>query len=201
MYEMKLYSQELSKEFGITIVLARTPAETTAQKFAVSDLLDEKYSLMAEKNMNGDIETAKKELQYKKDLPVYYTNGTHIPVSANISIVDRICYEQTFFPIVDGGNILHIWLGEGIPDTDGLQELAMHIAQKTQTGYFAFTRDLTVCKDEGFVSFGINDCCPKCKSYNIDHLSRITGYLQSVSGWNAGKKQELIDRNRLNTMK
>lgn len=201
MYEMKLFAKKLSNDLGITIALARTPAETTAQKFAVSDLLDPKYSSFAENNMNGDIETAKKELQNTKDLPIYYTNGTHIPVSANISIIDRINYEQTFFPIVDGGNILHIWLGEGAPDPDGLQELAMYIAKNTQVGYFSFTRDLTVCKDEGFVCSGIKDYCPKCKSYNIDHLSRITGYLQSVSGWNAGKKQELLDRNRTNSLK
>lgn len=198
MYEMKQYAHKLSEEHGITIALARTPAETTAQRFAVSDLLHAQYASKAEFNMNGDIETAKKELGTTKDLPVYYTNGTHIPVAADISVIDRINYEQTFFPIVDGGNILHIWLGEGNPDPDGLQEMAMYIARNTQTGYFAFTRDITVCKDEGYVASGIKDCCPKCGSCNIDHLSRITGYLQSVSGWNAGKKQELLDRVRVN---
>jgi len=74
--------------------------------------------------------------------------------------------------------------------------MAMHIAKNTHTGYFAFTRDMTVCKDEGYVASGIKECCPKCGSHNIDHLSRITGYLQSVDGWNAGKKQELLDRTR-----
>ena len=197
MYELKFYAKELSRKYGMTIALARTPAETTAQKFAVSDLLNSKYSKLAEKNMNGDIKTAKEKLQYTKDVPVYYTNGTHIPVSANISIVDKINYEQTFFPIVDGGNIFHIWLGEGFPDTDGLQELAMYIAKQTQIGYFSLTRDLTICKDEGFVSPGLKDRCPLCNSENIEHFSRITGYLQSVSGWNEGKKQELIDRKKL----
>lgn len=195
MYEMKLYAQKLSAENGITIALARTPAETTAQRFAISDLIH--YGDKAENNMNGDVEQARKFLGTTKDLPVYYTNGTHIPVGADISIIERIGYEQTFFPIVDGGNILHIWLGEGAPDPDGLQEMAMYIAQNTQTGYFAFTRDMTICKDEGYVASGIKDCCPKCGSTNIDHMSRITGYLQSVSGWNAGKKQELLDRVRV----
>lgn len=198
MYELKFFAKELSKKYGITIALARTPAETTAQKFAVSDLLDKKYSKLSENNMNGNIKVAKELLQQsKRDVPIYYTNGTHIPVSANISIIDKINYEQTFFPIVDGGNIFHIWLGEKFPDIDGLQELAMYISKQTQIGYFSFTRDLTICKDEGFVSSGLNKHCPKCNSTNVEHLSRITGYLQSVSGWNAGKKQELIDRNKL----
>ncbi len=196
MYEMKMHAQKLSQENGIEIALARTPAETTAQRFAVSDLLHPEYAEKAENNMNGDVELTKKELGTTKDLPVYYTNGTHIPPGADISVIERINYEQTFFPIVDGGNILHIWLGEGTPDPDGLQEMAMHIAKNTHTGYFAFTRDMTVCKDEGYVASGIKESCPKCGSHNIDHLSRITGYLQSVDGWNAGKRQELVDRTR-----
>ncbi|MCK4458686.1 MAG: hypothetical protein KAU52_03060 [Methanosarcinales archaeon] len=31
---------------------------------------------------------------------------------------------------------------------------------------------------------------------NVEQLSRVTGYLQAVSGWNAAKKQELEDRKR-----
>jgi len=38
--------------------------------------------------------------------------------------------------------------------------------------------------------------CEKCDSKNLDYISRITGYLQAVSGWNEGKKQELLDRMR-----
>lgn len=38
--------------------------------------------------------------------------------------------------------------------------------------------------------------CPKCKSHDIEALSRITGYIQAVSGYNAGKAQELKDRQR-----
>jgi len=39
-------------------------------------------------------------------------------------------------------------------------------------------------------------CCPLCKSHDVMVLSRITGYIQDVSGWNAGKAQELKDRTR-----
>ncbi|MDD4497093.1 MAG: anaerobic ribonucleoside-triphosphate reductase, partial [Methanosarcinaceae archaeon] len=131
MFEMKMYAQKLSQDTGMEIALARTPAETTAQRFAVSDLLHREYAEKAEAIVQGDMESAKKDLRKTHDLPVYYTNGTHIPPGADISLVDRINYEHTFFPIVDGGNIMHIWLGEGKPDPDGLQELAMHIAKNT----------------------------------------------------------------------
>ncbi|MCQ1535998.1 anaerobic ribonucleoside-triphosphate reductase [Methanosarcina sp. KYL-1] len=199
MFEMKMHAQKLSEENDMEIALARTPAETTAQRFAVSDLLHKEYADKAESTIKGDLDAALHDINETHDLPVYYTNGTHIPPGANISLAERIKYEHTFFPVVDGGNIMHIWLGEGKPDPEGLQELAMHIAKNTQTGYFAFTRDMTVCTDGGYVASGILDRCPKCGSENVEHLSRITGYLQPVAGWNKGKQQELRDRKRYGT--
>jgi rubredoxin len=38
--------------------------------------------------------------------------------------------------------------------------------------------------------------CPKCYNHSVVSLSRVTGYVQSVDGWNNGKKQELKDRQR-----
>jgi len=38
--------------------------------------------------------------------------------------------------------------------------------------------------------------CPDCGSHDVVQISRVTGYLQDVSGWNAGKQQELKDRVR-----
>lgn len=40
--------------------------------------------------------------------------------------------------------------------------------------------------------------CPECGSHDVVQVSRVTGYLQDVSGWNAGKQQELKDRTRYN---
>jgi len=39
-------------------------------------------------------------------------------------------------------------------------------------------------------------CCPVCMNHNVEQLSRVTGYMSSVSGWNAAKKQEFQDRQR-----
>jgi len=38
--------------------------------------------------------------------------------------------------------------------------------------------------------------CPDCGSSDVVAISRVTGYLQSVDGWNSGKRQELKDRVR-----
>jgi len=38
--------------------------------------------------------------------------------------------------------------------------------------------------------------CPVCGAHDVVQLSRITGYIQDVSGWNAGKRKELELRRR-----
>ncbi len=196
MTEMEMYARELSQKHDVEIALARTPAETTGQRFGVSDLLHEEYREQAKGVLKGDVEIAMRDIKKSHDLPVYYTNGTHVPPGADVSLIERIKYEHVFFPIVDGGDIMHIWLGEGAPDAKGLKEFAMNLARNTQTGYFAFTKDMTVCLDDFHMMSGLKESCENCGSSNIEQLSRVTGYIQSVSGWNAAKKQELEDRMR-----
>jgi len=144
MTELELYARELSARHGMTIALARTPAETTGQRFAVADLLDRRFRPHAERVIKGDLEDALSRLGTSTDLPVYYTNGTHVAPGAPVPLTKRMEIEHVFFPIVDGGNIFHIWLGERRPDPRGLMEMAFNLCRRTQIGYFAFTRDLTV---------------------------------------------------------
>jgi ribonucleoside-triphosphate reductase len=144
MTEMEIYSRELSHKNNMTIALARTPAETTGQRFAVADLLDRRYHDFAKAVIKGDLEEGLEQLGKSRDLPIYYTNGTHVAPGANVPLTKRMEVEHVFFPIVDGGNIFHIWLGEARPDPRGLMDMAMKLCRNTQIGYFAFTRDITV---------------------------------------------------------
>jgi ribonucleoside-triphosphate reductase len=142
--EMELYARELSQKNTMTIALARTPAETTGQRFAVADLLDRRYHDFAKAVIKGDLEEGLEQLGKSRDLPIYYTNGTHVAPGADVPLTKRMEVEHVFFPIVDGGNIFHIWLGEARPDPRGLMDMAMKLCRNTQIGYFAFTRDITV---------------------------------------------------------
>jgi ribonucleoside-triphosphate reductase len=200
MTEMEMYAKELSSRHDMTIALARTPAETTAQRFAVSDLIHEEFRECAEKVVKGDLKAAKANISKTRDLPIYYTNGTHLPPEADVPIFERAKLEHVFFPIVDGGNIFHIFMGEATPDPQGLMDFGMRLAKSTQIGYFTFTKDMTVCLGCYKVSSGLKDRCPNCDSADVDHISRITGYLQAVSGWNGAKRQELKDRKRYNDL-
>ncbi len=144
MTELELYAKELSMKHDMTIALARTPAETTGQRFSVADLINKEFSKGAKQVAKGDLETTLEKIGTTLDLPVYYTNGTHVSPGADVTLTRRMEIEHVFFPIVDGGNIFHIWLGEARPDPRGLMDMAMNLCKNTQIGYFAFTRDLTV---------------------------------------------------------
>lgn len=142
--ELNKHARKLSEESGLKIVVARTPAETTCQRFAVSDLLNPDYAEHARKVVKGDLDAFDRLKKTTRDLPVYYTNGTHVAVDAPISLPERMKIENPFFVMVQGGNIFHVWLGEAHPEPRGLYEFCMNIATQTQIGYFAFTRDMTI---------------------------------------------------------
>lgn len=195
---MQKYRRELEEKHGIKVALARTPAESCAQRLAVCDLLSEDFRLMAEKTVKGDVERAKRLLRNGvRDVPVYYSNGTHVFVGAKIPLSRKLLIEHKFFPILSGGNIFHIWLGEAYPDPETLFKVTERIATRTQVGYFAYTKDLTICNSCGRVSPLLNNSCPYCNSPDVHWWSRVTGYYQDVSGWNEAKKRELLDRYRV----
>jgi hypothetical protein len=60
------------------------------------------------------------------------------------------------------------------------------------------------CRCVGDIHSGVNYCekcgqpiCP-CGCHNVVVISRVTGYLSSISGWNASKLAEFKDRDRYN---
>jgi ribonucleoside-triphosphate reductase len=209
--EMNRYCKMMSDLHGLKIVLARTPAETVAQKFAVSDLLNEEFREKAIKCIKGDLKTAIELCKSgSRDLPVYYSNGFAPYVGSELNILEKIKLEDEFWPFVDGGAITHIWLGEKDPDPIGLMKFAFNIFENTNIGYLAFTKDLSQCINCNNIMGGLIKECNKCKSDNINWFSRITGYYSEVakvrngitskSRWNAAKTQELTDRNKINNI-
>ncbi|MFA0821808.1 MAG: anaerobic ribonucleoside-triphosphate reductase [Methanomethylovorans sp.] len=170
--------EEFFREDGIEYTLEQTPAESTAHRLAMID-----RNNFGEKAKVQGIEGA-----------YYYTNSTHMPYHANISLIDRINIESEFHPYFTGGTICHIWMGESYPDPAGLNEFIRKLAG-TKLAYFCFSPDFSVCS-AGHTSRGVSELCPMCASPVIDHMSRVTGYYGHVNQWNPGKKAEYAQRHR-----
>lgn len=180
MKAMKDIVAEFREESGLIFALARTPAESCAYRLAQIDLRN--YDGKAV--VNGPADSA------------YYTNSFHVNPSADIPLWKRLTIEGAFHPLTDGGAMSHVFLGESNPSTEGIYELTKKIATKTAIQYFAFTKDLSVCRNCSFTVGGLVDKCPSCGRGEMDWWSRITGYYQNINGWNKGKLEELKDRRR-----
>lgn len=180
---MRKTVEEFRKQTGLNFSLARTPAESTAYRFASIDLKN--YGERAVVQGNTVLGEG-----------VYYTNAFHVRPSADISLFKRLEIEGAFHPLTTGGAMSHVWLGEANPDPVALHELTKKIATKTAVQYFAYTKDFSICPKCDKVAPGLENSCPSCSSTEMIWWSRITGYYQSVSGWNKGKVAELRDRKR-----
>jgi ribonucleoside-triphosphate reductase len=177
-------STEFSQETGFRFGCIQTPAESCAYRLALID-----------RKLYGDKAVVQGDLINGSP---YYTNSSHIRPSAAIPLLDRINIESSFHPLLRGGVILHVWLGENNPSTEALWNLTRRIATKTLAAYFAYTRDLTICQKCSSVMPGLLSTCTNCGATgdSLEQWSRITGYYQQVRGWNAGKIAELKDRHR-----
>ena len=194
--EMEDIRAKYVKETGLNFAIARTPAESTSSRFAILDLMN--YPDQASTVVKGNLKNWRSTFEKggRTNVPVYYTNGFMLDHGAHVPLHKKIDIEENAFPMLSGGNIMNIFLGEHTPDPDALLAITEKIATQTQVGYWSYTTDLSECKKCFYNIPGMHDECPNCHSTEVEHYSRITGYYQAVSSWNAGKQQELKDRYR-----
>lgn len=181
-------ANQLKDETGLRWSVIQTPAESTAYRFATLD-----------KKQFGD----KAIVQGSADAS-YYTNSSHVPVDTQGSLIDKIKIEEKYHSLTSGGHIFHAFMGESYSDPDSLMSLTNKIAKKSDIGFWAYSSALSFCLKCKTLMKGLNNSCPTCgETEDVEWYDRITGYVQQVGraksasgGWNAGKRQELIDRRR-----
>ncbi len=194
--EMERIRGDFSAQTGLPFAVARTPAESCSTRLAILDLLH--HNDQAVTTVKGDITDWRQRLETggRTQVPVYYTNGFMLHYDAQVSLAEKIRIEEKAFPLLSGGNIFHVFLGEAAPDAEALAKLNARIALNSQLGYYSYTRDLSVCKNCHTTTGGLLEVCPLCGSGSLNWFSRITGYYQNVEGWNEGKRKELQLRHR-----
>lgn len=173
-----------SKKTGLKFILEQDPAESTCYRFARMDL--ERFP-EARQIVHGDI----------KRRMVYYTNSTHLATGVLLDPLERIEKEGRFHPLIEGGNITHIWLGENQPPPRSLAAIVKKTFFTTNSNQIAFSPEFTICWSCQRVCRGLHRTCPNCGSRKTDGITRITGYYTFTSGWNKGKLGELEERKRL----
>ncbi|MDD1777958.1 MAG: anaerobic ribonucleoside-triphosphate reductase [Candidatus Helarchaeota archaeon] len=174
--------EEFTESNMVKFSLWEQPAESTAERFAKLDLIHYPNEAIP--------------LGERPDY-VYYTNSDHLNYAANVPLFERINKQAAFHPIVQGGVITHIWMGEAHPDAEGLWKFTKAIAN-TPTAYFTYTLDFTQCLNCMHFINGIYNTCPNCGATGdaLEWWSRVTGYYSRVKRFNKGKFQEWHDRKR-----
>ncbi len=181
---MKLLVEKLSERHRMRFVLEQTPAESTAYRFAKLDL--KYHSPKSGYIVKGDLSRGE----------VYYTNSTHLNVSAPINPIERVKQEGLFHPLIEAGALTHLWIGEAKPSKESIANFVIKTFRQTQNDQIAFSPEFTTCNACHRTSRGLQAYCSYCGSKEVDGITRITGYFTKLSSWNKGKMGELRNRYR-----
>jgi ribonucleoside-triphosphate reductase len=124
----------------------------------------------------------------------YYTNSFHIDVDSNCSAFKKIETEAPFHNLCNGGCISYVELKEApIGNAEGLKEL-IDCAMQSGTNYLGFNFDKDVCKQCG--EEGVFDKCDNCACEDIIRIRRVSGYLEILDYFTAGKQAEVKNRKK-----
>ncbi|MDL2236330.1 ribonucleoside triphosphate reductase [Christensenellaceae bacterium OttesenSCG-928-K19] len=165
---------EIQEETGHFYNLEATPAEGTSYRLARLD--KEKYA---------DIICAGNGTPY-------YTNSSQLPVGYTDDIFETMDLQDELQSLYTGGTVLHLYLGERIPDKEVAKRLIRKIFENYKLPYISLTPTFSVCNDHGYLP-GEQFTCPECGA-DTEVWSRVVGYLRPVQNYHKGKKAEYKDR-------
>jgi ribonucleoside-triphosphate reductase len=169
----------IQKRDGVLYNLEQTPAETMSAKVAQKDL-----------SIYGD----RAHFGVKENGVVQYTNSTHIPVDANVSVVDKIRIEGSFHSSFNGGCISHLFLNE-LSNTKSMKVFTKILKEKSDLIYFSYTPTISVCGKCKKSFVGVYPNCINCGE-KTQIYTRVVGYYSSIDNWNFAKKEEFKKRKR-----
>jgi ribonucleoside-triphosphate reductase len=140
------YQQETNQLFN----LEATPGEGTTYRLAKSD----------KKKYGKKIITAA-DLGSTKAKDPYYTNSSQLPVGYTDDVWEALDLQDDFQTKYTGGTVLHIFLGEKMPNIESTRNFVRKVAENYTLPYFSITPTFSVCPVHGYIS-GEYEFCPKC---------------------------------------
>ncbi|TLU66417.1 anaerobic ribonucleoside-triphosphate reductase [Thalassotalea litorea] len=99
-----------------------------------------------------------------------------------------ILHGKEYTRYLDGGSALHLNLEQSVSEKNALNLL--NIAAATGCNYFCINVKITLCNSCEHIDKKTLQACPACQSTDIDHGTRVIGYLKRVSAFSKGRRQE-----------
>ncbi|MDD3148973.1 MAG: ribonucleoside triphosphate reductase [Candidatus Riflebacteria bacterium] len=192
-------------ETGHLYNLEATPAEGATHRFARED-----------RKRFPDI------IQAGTPQAAYYTNSTQLPVDFQGDLFEIMRHQEKLQTKYTGGTVLHLYVGERIPDAESCKRLVKKTLTQFRLPYVTITPTFSVCPKHGYIA-GEHQYCPTCDTIETRRIqaeaeaqghesnaqnitlpvesrqacevwTRVMGYFRPVSQFNAGKKSEYSDR-------
>lgn len=167
---------EFQKDTGHFYNLEATPGEGTAYRLAKMD-----------KKKYPDIITAGNEVPY-------YNNSTQLPVDFTDDIFETLDLQDELQSLYTGGTVLHLYMGENIPETKIAANLIRKVFEKYKLPYISLTPTFSICHNHGYLR-GEQYECPECGE-KTEVWSRVVGYLRPINNYNEGKREEYVNRKK-----
>ena len=152
--EILEYMRERMSEYqeadDILFNLEATPAEGTAYRLARLD--KEKFS---------DIVCANETAYQAEKANPYYTNSSQLPVGYTDDVFKALELQDNLQTKYTGGTVLHIFVGEAMPDIASTKALVRKVAENFHLPYYTISPTFSVCPIHGYIA-GEHEYCPKC---------------------------------------
>ncbi|WP_283708795.1 anaerobic ribonucleoside-triphosphate reductase [Pseudoalteromonas prydzensis] len=118
-----------------------------------------------------------------------YNSYFYVVEDDNINHLDKfILHGKEIIQYLDGGSALHLNLSESL-DAQQYEKL-LNVAANTGCNYFCINVKCTICNDCEHIDKVTRLQCEQCHSDNIDHGTRVIGYLKRVSAFSKGRRDE-----------
>ena len=122
-----------------------------------------------------------------------YNSYFYVVEDDSLTILDKFkLHGAPYIEHLTGGSALHMNLEEHLSKEQYLKLL--QVAAKEGCNYFTFNIPNTVCNDCGHIDKRYLKECPKCKSHNVDYMTRIIGYLKRISNFSQARQEEAARR-------
>ncbi len=159
-------NQNAKQEFGYMFNTEFVPAENLGVKNAKWDIKD--------------------GYQVNRDC---YNSYFYLVEDNDTNHIDKfVMHGQEMTQYLDGGSALHLNLDESL-STDAYVKL-FNVAAQTGCNYFCINVKITICNDCEKIDKRTLTACPDCGSDDIDHGTRVIGYLKRVTAFSQARQKE-----------
>lgn len=107
----------------------------------------------------------------------------------SVNVLDKIeLHGREFMKFLDGGSALHLNLDEKLNE-EGYIKL-MNAAARAGCNYWCVNVKITICNECATIDKRTLQQCSHCQSTNVDHATRVIGYLKRISSFSSQRQKE-----------